>query len=76
MLALIVGQAPGDHDASCRVGNTATHVFPQNWKVLVDTYDYTNLFTGSIPLPVWKERDVDSHAVWTMSHCISITITA
>ena len=55
------GQAPGDHDAFCRVDdvNNATHTFPQNWKVLVDTYDYINLFACSIPPPVWKERDVD-----------------
>ena len=59
-LSVTYGQAPGDYSLSCRKGiHAPEHIFPMEWKVLVDTYDYVNLFAGTIPPPVWKEGDID-----------------
>ena len=57
----VSAQAPGDHDPECRINmNEENHIFPENWKVLMDTYDYQNIFdpSGSGD-PVWKQKDVD-----------------
>lgn len=55
----ICREAPGDHDQSCRENlNAPLHDFPDEWEVLVDSYDYRDLFgtTGNTP---WSVRDFD-----------------
>ena len=52
-------EAPGDHDDSCRENlNAPLHDFPDDWEILVDSYDYGDLFgtTGDTP---WSVRDFD-----------------
>ena len=57
-----LSQAPGDHDEACRSDvNEAAHRFPMEWRILMDTYDYVNLFEGTTPPPVWSERDIDGN---------------
>ena len=61
-LSPATAQAPGDHDEECRTGpNSDNHIFPAEWRVLVDTYDYINLFNSfiSFPLSAWTVNDVD-----------------
>lgn len=52
--------APQDHDAECRLGlNRANHIFPQEWELLLDTYDYFQLFNPSSTRSVWKSESFD-----------------
>lgn len=64
-LCFVSGQAPGDHDATCRTGLYANnHIFPTEWRVLVDTYDYQNLYNQlSFPSPPWTANDVDGDSL-------------
>ena len=59
--SIAFGQAPGDYSATCRSGvNAAAHIFPAEWRVLVDNYDYQNLYNpDASPAPVWTDNDVD-----------------
>jgi len=44
ILYVVQGQAPGDHDANCRTGlNLNNHILPAEWRILMDTYDYSSL---------------------------------
>ena len=60
-ISLTSGQAPGDYNASCRTGtqNINNRMFPAEWKILLDTYDYRNLYDPANLNPVWTTRDVD-----------------
>ena len=66
LLALSVStawtQAPYDYDPDCRSGDNMAHRdrFSDNWRILIDTYDYPNLYHPfSFPAPVWKSVDFD-----------------
>lgn len=51
------GQAPDDHDSDCRTGmNEIRHIFPPEWEVLMDTFDYRDLFLST---DTWEEADFD-----------------
>ena len=76
------GQAPGDHDETCRTGpNIPAHNFAPEWKILVDTYDYQNLFDATLATTasVWMTNDVDGdgqdwkqvggQCAWSMEAC-------
>lgn len=57
----VLAQAPGDYDPTCRTGlNAPNHIFPEAWRVLVDTYDYENLYNpfefGNVR---WITADID-----------------
>ncbi len=52
-----LGQAPGDFNPTCREG-TLFKTFPADVKLLLDTFDYLNLFEGTNA--VWTERDFDT----------------
>ena len=59
-LSLASGQAPGDYDRKCREGNNAAeHIFPAEWRILMDTFDYENLFDPFIRNPAWTTLDAD-----------------
>ena len=59
-LSLASGQAPGDFSPRCRRGIfLADHIFPAQWKILMDTFDYENLFDPTIREPVWTTLDAD-----------------
>lgn len=74
-------QAPGDHDPACRLGqNAASHIFPAEWRILVDTYDYSNLFNQLSLNAAWTVNDVDGDSqgwdqivggscTWTLRTC-------
>ena len=55
------GQAPGDHAGSCRTGNNAVnHDFPAEFRILVDTWDYENLFSEfGLSSRVWLPVSLD-----------------
>ena len=62
LLGLAWGQAPGDFDTSCRTGqHEEAHIFPDSWEVLLDSYDYSNLYDASltVPGPVWVVTNED-----------------
>lgn len=63
VLGLGCAQAPGDYDPSCRTGmNEDAHIFPQSWELLLDSYDYSNLYGSSettASLPVWVATNED-----------------
>ena len=63
--------APNDHDSYCRLNfNTRNqHIFPDNWRLLVDTYDYQDLFSGA-PGAAWLKRDLDSDSVGVSVHLL------
>lgn len=57
-LSLASGQAPGDQTPKCRKGlHLDDHIFPAEWKILMDTFDYANLFN------VWILHDEDGDGV-------------
>ena len=57
-------QAPGDHFDFCRTGlNAPRHDFPENWKILMDTYDYFNLFENFGAVWTSTSQDGDSSHV-------------
>ena len=60
-LSRAAAQAPGDQDAVCRAEHhLSNHIFPAEWKILVDTHDYDNLYDPfALPHPVWTHNDVD-----------------
>lgn len=61
VVRLSFAQAPGDFNQRCREGNNAArHIFPNNWKILMDTYDYQQLFRPSSSRSVWEVRDFDN----------------
>ena len=52
--------APNDFNRRCRAGdNRLNHIFPDNWKVLVDTYNYQQLFRPGSSRSVWESEDFD-----------------
>ena len=55
----IRAQAPGDFDETCRTGRitAAQHIFPNEWVLLLDSFDYINLYLGS-GAP-WTARSFD-----------------
>lgn len=60
-LALIkssMSQAPLDYDNICRTNFRFAndHIFPENWKILLDSYDYQNLI-GTVWEPVDADQD-------------------
>ena len=52
----VLGQPPAD---LCRYGfrYVDDHNYPDDWHLIVDSYDYENLFGGTSG--VWELRDVD-----------------
>lgn len=57
-----VAEAPGDQDATCRTGlDEIHHIFPEEWEVLVDSYDYRNLYGEVLgqSRPVWRSQGFD-----------------
>ena len=56
--------APGDHDSSCRTGfvNGPKHIFPDEWRVLLDNYDYTFLFSPDF-FKVWEDKSFDGNSL-------------
>lgn len=52
-------QAPDDFDETCRTGalTAPQHIFPDDWVLMLDNFDYQNLFEGATP--VWQDRDFD-----------------
>lgn len=69
-VARVVAQAPGDYHPRCRYKNPEAenepfvlkddHIFPSNWEVLVDTYDYENLYDNLFSFGnVWHPENVD-----------------
>lgn len=60
-----LGQAPGDYDPGCREGQLVAplHVFPEAWEVVLDSYDYQNLYDEGLTIPpVWVARSFDTDA--------------
>lgn len=57
----VEGQAPEDFDPTCRSGINIDRRswFSAQWKLLLDTYDYKNLYNLDNRNPVWKFRDLD-----------------
>ena len=54
----VSGQAPGDANPECsRDMNAVFHQFPSDWVVLMDTFDYRNIFSGNGP---WESVDFDN----------------
>ena len=63
MFGLSSAQAPGDEDvAQCIVNQTYTHTYPDNWRVLMDSWNYEQLLPGHSGLPI-------AGAVWTDASC-------
>ena len=60
----VSGQAPGDHDDSCRTGRNADNkMFSAETRILMDTYDYRLVFNnagGGVWLPVSLDADSSS----------------
>ena len=62
-ISCILADAPGDQELTCLNPNLVTpedRNFPDNWIVLLDTYDYTTLypFVGGVG-SVWMNKDFD-----------------
>ena len=62
-ISCILADAPGDQELTCLNPNLVTpedRNFPDNWIVLLDTYDYTTLypFVGGVG-SVWVNKDFD-----------------
>ena len=55
-------QAPGDFNEQCRTGQTLEdlHDFPDNFELLLDSYDYINLVNIQGLAPAWQTRDYDA----------------
>ena len=71
----VAAQAPGDHFQFCRNGtttNSARHVFPEEWEILVDSYDYLNLFEGNNAPWRSTSQDSDSDQVGVQAEEISM----
>ncbi len=65
--------APGDFDPSCRTGfvEAPKHIFPENWRVLFDNYDYFFLFEfGS-----WVSADFDGNNLQVCVFNIPVVIS-
>ena len=66
VVALIAGcsaQAPGDEDVTrCIESSTYAHTYPDNWKVLMDSWNYEQLLPGHSGQPI-------AGAVWTDASC-------
>lgn len=57
-----LGQAPGDFNPICRTSASTNqdHIFPNNWTLLLDSYDYQNLYNNiTNPPPVWVAMSFD-----------------
>ncbi len=55
------GRLNGDYDFICRATGTA---YPTNWRMLVDTNDYQNLYDPfNSPQPPWIVRSFDSDSL-------------
>ena len=53
------GLAPDDFNIECRTGdNAALHMLPEDWVLLLDSFDYNDLVGGSDP--VWQSIDFDN----------------
>lgn len=65
-----LGQAPGDFDPACRTGrNELRHIFPADWTILMDSFDYSSLIgTSSGANPVWVRDDFDGDGE-QVKHC-------
>lgn len=52
--------APGDFDEACRTGfiNAPLHTFPAEQRILLDTYDYADLFSNFRDI-LWTSRSFD-----------------
>ncbi len=64
-----LSQAPFDFDNICRTNFRFVndHNFPNNWKILLDSYDYSNLIGN-----VWESRDVDEDGLNVSNHCLQL----
>ena len=57
-----LGQAPGDFNPACRTGrNALRHIFPADWTILMDSFDYSSLIGSSAANPVWVQDDFDDN---------------
>lgn len=73
--AAAVSEAPGDHDQNCRVGIfEQEHIFPEEWEVLVDTYDYTFLYGSLFGRSVWKAMSYDDDSATVISYNFSACV--
>lgn len=85
LLAILHGvfafsEAPGDRDPRCRtlINEPEDYIFPEEWEVLIDTYDYFSLYNSLFGPSVWQERsfDGDGTSVYIFSiACSSVTMT-
>ena len=63
LVGLSSAQAPGDEDvARCIESSTYAHTYPDNWNVLMDSWNYEQLLPGHSGQPI-------AGAVWTDASC-------
>ena len=63
LVGLCSAQAPGDEDVRrCIESSTYAHTYPDNWKVLMDSWNYEQLLPGHSGQPI-------AGAVWTDASC-------
>ena len=75
LLPSVLSQAPGDRDGTCGTGDVNTNNrrwFPENWVLLLDSYDYVNLFstapaTVAITPPTWEKRSFGTQSTGVCS---------
>ena len=62
-LSTVYSQAPGDEDVTrCLESSTYAHTYPDNWNVLMDSWNYEQLLPGHSGSPI-------AGAVWTDASC-------
>lgn len=59
----VVAQAPGDYDDQCRnvFPFNQDNVFPADFRLLLDSFDYLNLFGTALPA-IWLRQSFDEDA--------------
>ena len=63
LVGVCSAQAPGDEDvARCIESSTYAHTYPDNWNVLMDSWNYEQLLPGHSNQPI-------AGAVWTDASC-------
>ena len=73
IISMVKSQAPGDEDNRCN-SSSFVHTYPDNVKVLMDSYNYEQLLPGNgtgnnvpISTAVWNDRSVDRNDVTSIS---------
>jgi len=61
-IGLCSAQAPGDENHTCFENHTYAHTYPDNWRVLMDSWNYEQLLPGHSGQPI-------AGAVWTDASC-------